>query len=152
MSHRFFDHTADVGVDIRAPSRDALFTEALRAFTDTLLPLDRLETPGPVEREISLTADSLEDLLVAWLEELLFLFEVDSLLFSGAGVRVEEGPDGGPGPGPDPESFRLHATARGEVYDPERHPLKVLIKGVTYHELTVEETPNGWWARVIFDI
>ena len=80
--------------------------------------------------------------MVAWLEEMLFLFEVESLLFFGADVRVEESPPG----------FGLHATVRGVGYDPERHPLKVLIKGVTYHELTVEETADGWRARVIFDI
>jgi len=144
MTHRFFDHTADVGADIEAPTRDALFAESLRAFTDTLTPLDRLDCAGgaQVEREITLEADSLDDLMVAWLEELLFLFEVESLLFSGADVRVEERPLG----------FGLRATVRGERHDPERHPLKVLIKGVTYHELTVEKTAEGWRARVIFDI
>lgn len=147
MSHRFFDHTADVGADIEAPSRDALFTEALRAFTDTLTPLDRLDrlerTEEPlVEKEIRCEADSLEDLMIEWLEELLFLFEVDSLLFFGADARVEERPPG----------YSLRATARGVTYDPDRHPLKVLIKGITYHELTVEESPDGWRARVILDI
>jgi len=144
MTHRFFDHTADIGADIEAPSRDALFAEALRAFTDTLTPLDLLDRAGgpPVEREIALEAESLDDLMIAWLEELLFLFEVESLLFSRAEVRVEERPPG----------FGLRASARGVTYDPERHPLKILIKGVTYHELTVEKTAEGWRARVIFDI
>jgi len=144
MTHRFFDHTADVGAEIDAPTRDALFAEALLAFSDTLTPLDRLDRPGavPVEREVTLEASSLDELMVVWLEELLFLFEVEALLFSGADVRVEERPSG----------FGLRATARGVTYDPERHPLKVLIKGVTYHELTVEKTAEGWRARVIFDI
>jgi len=144
VSHRFFDHTADVGADIEAPDLGALFTEALRAFTDTLTPLEGVGTAGgrEAEREIELEADSLDELLVLWLEELLYLFEVGSLLFSGAEARVEG--EGG--------AYRLHALAHGEVYDPDRHPLKVLIKGVTYHELSVEEGPEGWRARVIFDI
>lgn len=156
MSHRFFDHTADVGVDIEAPDRDGLFTEALHAFTDTLTPFEGLGSGGgsgaerAVEWEIDLEAESLDELLMLWLEELLFLFEVDALLFSGAEVRVEgvEGREGQGEEGP----WRLHAVAHGEVYDPERHPLKVLIKGVTYHELAVEELSEGWRARVIFDI
>jgi SHS2 domain-containing protein len=50
-------------------------------------------------------------------------------------------------------ALRLAATARGETYDPERHPIKVLIKGITYHGLEVVEGADGRWrARVIFDI
>jgi SHS2 domain-containing protein len=144
VSHRFFDHTADVGVDIEAPDHASLFTEALRAFTDTLTPLAGVGAAGgsPVEREIELEAESLDELMVSWLEELLFLFEVESLLFFGAEMCVEEEAGG----------WRLRAVARGETYDPDRHRLKVLIKGVTYHGLSVEERPEGWWARVIFDI
>jgi SHS2 domain-containing protein len=144
VSHRFFDHTADVGVDIEAPDHASLFTEALCAFTDTLTPLAGVGAAdgSPVEREIELEAESLDELMVSWLEELLFLFEVESLLFFAAELRVEE----------EAEGWRLRASARGEIYDPDRHPLKVLIKGVTYHELSVEERPEGWRARVIFDI
>lgn len=158
MTHRFFDHTADVGVEVEAPDRASLFAEALRAFTDTLTPLEGVEADASgdrsIEREIELEAESLEELLMVWLEELLFLFEVDSLLFSGARVRLRESLE----PGweaethPGSETYRLTAVARGETYDPDRHPLKVLIKGVTYHELKVEEAADGWHARIIFDI
>ena len=151
MSHRFFDHTADVGTDIEAPDRGSLFTEALRAFTDTLTPLEGVGPAGEtgVEREIELEADSLDELLMVWLEELLYLFEVDSVLFAGADVRVEGALENEEEGG----LWKLHAVAHGEIYDPDRHPLKVLIKGVTYHELSVEERPEGGWrARVIFDI
>ena len=48
--------------------------------------------------------------------------------------------------------FELEATAAGEPYDPERHPVKIAIKAVTYHQLAVEQTASGWRARVIFDI
>lgn len=145
MPHEFLDHTADVAVEVRADGRAELFAEALRAFTDTLTPVDGVGTGE--SRHLSLTAPDLEELMVLWLEELLFVFEVDSLLFAGAEVTVEEGPEG----------FVLAAAVHGELYDPERHPLKVLIKGVTYHALAVEETPpeeggEGWRAHVIFDI
>ena len=156
MTYRFFDHTADVGVDVQAPDRESLFAEALRAFTDTLTPLEGVEAAGDrcVEREIELEAESLEELLMVWLEELLFLFEVDSLLFSGVGVRLTESRESGSEAETHPgsEAYRLTAAARGETYDPDRHPLKVLIKGVTYHELKVEEAAGGWHARIIFDI
>lgn len=145
MPHEFLDHTADVAVEVRSGSLDGLFAEALRAFTDTLTPVDGVG--GGTGRRVRLEAPDLEELMVLWLEELLFVFEVDSLLFSGAEVTVEQGPAGSV----------LAAALHGEHYDPERHPLKVLIKGVTYHTLAVEEeapreTGEGWRAHVIFDI
>ena len=69
-------------------------------------------------------------------------WEVERLLFHDAEVDVEEGEDG----------VRLTARAHGERYDPERHPVKVLIKGITWHALTVERSGDRWRGRVIFDI
>ncbi len=97
----------------------------------------------PVEAlEVELAADDRELLLVEWLEELVFRLDSESRLFRRA--EVELGEDGG--------RVVLKATLRGETYDPERHPLKVAIKGVTYHGLEVRRTDRGWRARVIFDI
>jgi len=136
------DHTADVGVEIRAPSRDALFAEALTAFTDIVTPLAGVGEV--IERRFELTAGEAPELLVAWLEELLFDFEVEELLFSRAEVRVHDEPGGG---------LHLEAVAHGEPYDPDRHPVKVLVKGVTFHHLEArQQTDGGWLGRVIFDI
>ena len=46
----------------------------------------------------------------------------------------------------------LSATARGEPLDPGRHLLKHEVKAITYHELKVSETSEGWLAEVIVDI
>lgn len=148
MPHRFFDHTADIGLDVWAPSPGELFTDALRAFTDTLTPLEDLEREGAaVARPLHLAAPDLDELMVLWLEELLFLFEVEEELYTGATVAIQG--DGG--------ACSLDATLRGVAYDPDHHPLKLLIKAVTYHGLEVVEEPEApseerWRARVIFDI
>lgn len=142
MPHEFTSHTADVAVELRAASREALFAEALVAFTDTVTDPKRVEPAGEYELEVE--ARDLESLLVEWLGELVYRFEVDGLLFREAAVEIGDGPEG----------LRLTARARGESYDEERHPLKVLVKGVTYHELAVrrDDETGGWFARVVLDI
>ena len=141
MTYEFLDHTADVAVELRARTREGLFAEALRAFTDTVTDLD---TVDPAEgHDLEVEAVSLEELLVEWLGELVYRFDVDGLLFSEVdGVRIDETGDG----------LRLTGRARGEPYDEERHPLEVEVKGVTYHGLEVEREEDGWRAQVLFDI
>lgn len=141
MTYRFVDHTADVGAEIEARTLAGLFSEAALAFTDAVTRLPEVRTRRV--HTVSLAADDLETLLVDWLQELLYLFEVDGLLVREADVKVRE----------DDGEVRLEATLRGESYDPRHHRVKVLVKGVTYHGLEVTGSDGaGWHARVIFDI
>lgn len=152
MSYEFLDHTADVAVELRADSLEELFAEALRAFTDTVT--DRTTVEPRESCPLAVDAASLEELLVEWLGELVYRFDVDGLLFAEVADlaigRTEAG-------------FRLTARALGERFDEERHPIAVEVKGVTYHGLAVErvgrqgdsedeEGSGGWRGRVIFDI
>ena len=140
MPYAFFDHTADIGADLEAPTREGIFEEGVRAFTDAVTPLEGVE---PTEtREITVAAESLEELMIEWLEEHLFRFEVEKWLTRRARVTLREGDDG----------WRLRARVEGETYASARHPVKVLIKGITFHQLTVEPRDDGWVGRVIFDI
>ncbi len=141
MGHRFLSHTADLRLEVTAPSLEELFAEALVGFTEAMTEVESVsaETSWAVETE----AADLGGLLVAWLEELLFHYDARGLLPLRAelGVVGEEG------------SYRLDATVHGEAYDPERHEIKVLLKAITYHGLVVEQGESGEWrAEVIFDI
>lgn len=140
MSYRLIEHTADTGLEVETRTLDELFGEALRGLTDCITEVDRVEPL--VSRHLQLSAEDLGILLVEWLSEAVYLFEVEDLLLSRAEVAILKTTGG----------FELSATASGEPYDPARHPLKVLIKAVTYHQLVVEEYARGWRARVIFDI
>jgi SHS2 domain-containing protein len=141
MPFRFFDHTADLAVELTAATAGALCEEALAAFTEILTERERIMER--VERRFALAAPALDLLLVDWLGELLYAFEVEGLLFRRAEAEVREEADGG---------VRLAAVAWGEPRDEARHPLKVLIKGITYHGLEVTADADGLRARVIFDI
>jgi SHS2 domain-containing protein len=132
-----FEHTADLGLRIRAGDLDTLFTEAARALFSVLV-----ENPASVQPrqrlDVALPPDDREYLLFDWLREMLFRFDGEHLLFSRFEVHV--GDDG------------LKGTAWGEPFDPARHALAHEIKAITYHGLRVEKTTDGWLAELIVDI
>src|SRR5437867_5091682 len=127
--HETFDHTADLGLRIRAPDLDTLFAEAGRALFATIV-----EDPDSVlprqQLQINLTEDDRELLFFDWLKELLYHFDSEHLLFSRFQVQVG---DAG-----------LRATAWGEPLDENRHVLLHEVKAITYHGLTVEQADDGW--------
>ena len=135
--YELFEHTADLGLRATAPDLDALFAEMAACLVSAMV-----EDPASVcptqEVRIELTGANREFLLFDWLKELLLRFETDHMLFASFGVHVAES--------------GLTATARGEPYDPERHVLTHEVKAITYHELKVEPTADGWFAEVIVDI
>ncbi len=135
------DHTADVGFELEAESlEDLLETAADAAFSVVLV--DRPEQVE-VEQEVRIASggpDQADELLVAWLQELLYLFETESLV----PVRFtfhERGPDA------------LRARVGYGRFDPERHRTGTEIKAVTYHDLEVTRDDRGrWTGRVIVDV
>jgi SHS2 domain-containing protein len=136
--HETFEHTADLGLRVRAADLDTLFAEAAEALTSALV-----EDPATVEprREVAIRVEGTDRayLLFDWLKDLLYHFDADHLLFRRFAVKVRD--DG------------LDATAWGEPYDPERHPLSHEVKAITYHGLRVEQERDGTWlAEVIVDI
>jgi SHS2 domain-containing protein len=140
MPYRFFDHTADVGVEIEAPSFEGLLGEGLRALTDTMTEVEEVRVG--LELPVDLVARSQEELLVDWLNEVVFLFDTQAVLRGQADLEVESQADG----------WHLRGAARGERYDPKRHRIKTLVKAVTYHQLEIRASKTGWTATVIFDI
>src|SRR5262249_18207613 len=132
-----FDHTADLGLRMRAPDLDTLFAEAGRAlFAIIVENLEEVEAKQQVH--VELAGDEREFLLFDWLKELLYQFDSQHLLFSRFEVHV-----GAAG---------LTANVWGETLDRNRHRLLHEVKAITYHGLTVEHTNQGWLAEVIVDI
>ncbi len=135
-----FAHTADLGLRVRAPELTAVFEDAAQGFLAVLI--DNPEEVAAVEeREIAIqgVAGKVDDLLFDWLNELLYLFETDRMLFCDFDITVDEA--------------GLKATARGERFDPSRHHAAHEIKAITYHGLKVAQEEGGdWLAEVIVDI
>ncbi len=140
MGYTFIDHTADVAAELSGHSVPELFVAAAHALTDTLTDLDLVHPV--VTQFVTVEAATLEDLLVDWLNELLYRFEVQNMLVSGATLDVDERAG----------RWHLSATIAGEMLDPSRHPSRVLVKSATYHGLFVTREAEEWRARIVLDI
>src|SRR5262245_41540312 len=135
--HETFEHPADLGLRMRAPDLVTLFVEAARALFSAIV--EDLSTVEPTQQtEIKLTADDREYLLFDWLNELLYHFDTEHMLFSRFEVRLD--------------GLSLKGSAWGEQLDRSRHALSHEVKALTYHGLRVEQTADGWLAEVIVDI
>ena len=135
-SFEFIDHTADAGIRVEAPTLEDLFEIAGLAFTELVTNVDLLDCR--VERRFQLQEGDIETLLVSWLQELLYLLDTEDLVFGRLQVKLH--------------NYSLEAAAWGDVFDPNIHAMKTEIKAVTYHQLEVSKSDQGWQAQVIFDI
>jgi len=135
--YEVFDHTADLGLRIRAATLEVLFAEAAEALFSLIVGgVGAIESRETVQFEVA--GEELDFLLFDWLNELLFTFESRHLLLKDFQVRISEG--------------RLVAQATGEPFDRQRHPMEHEVKAITYHGLLVEQQSDGWLAEVILDI
>lgn len=127
------DHTADVGIRVYGSDPRELFEGAAAGMFGLIADLSGVRPTGEVE--VRVASDDLRGLFVAWLSELLVLHETQNILLCRFEVRLE--------------GLSLDGKAWGERIDKGRHELKLAIKAVTYHRLTVD--PEKGVAEVIFD-
>ena len=132
-THAFVEHTGELAIALAAPSLPALFEEAARALGDVLA--EGLAPPRGPWRPVSLEARDREALLVAWLDELLFLAERDGKIYADA--RVER-----------LDQRTLEATVRGA--DAVRP--RTQVKAATFHGLRIRDGADGVTATVILDV
>jgi SHS2 domain-containing protein len=128
------DHTADIAIKTSGESLAEAFGNAAYAMFDIMADAGAIKPVGEVKVDIE--AKDLGQLLVDWLSELLYLCDVDDVLFSEFEVTID--------------GLKLNAVVRGENIDPARHGLKTDIKAVTYHMLEVNEKENS--VQVLFDL
>jgi SHS2 domain-containing protein len=132
-----FPHTADLGLRVRAATREALFADAARGLFSMLVV--NLDAVRPAQQiRIELHGEELEYLLFDWLTELLYRFETEHLLLREFEVAFD--------------GNTLSATCRGEPMDPVRHQMDHEVKAITYHGLQIVQEDNCWLAEVIVDI
>ena len=134
---RILEHTADIGFEAFGATREEVFANAGRALIFLMTDLDRLHADDGLG--VRLHANDLPGLMVNWLSEILYLYDAEGWLFCDFAI--------------DALSERsLSARALGERYDPGKHQIKLLVKAITYHQLAVERTGDGWRAQVYVDI
>ena len=131
------EHTADVGVRAVAEDLPELFANAALGMCSIIADLDTVRPE--TELTVRASGDNHEDLMVHWLNELLYVIDAKHFMFCNFTVEsVTE--------------TNVKAKAAGEALDHSRHGLKTEVKAATYHELSVEKTGEGWTAFVLLDI
>ena len=135
-----FEHTADIGIEVSAPTLDALFTTAASALFELLIEAG----PAPprrtaIELPIAVHAADASELLIRWLSELLYINETEHLILRRC-VLTELLPD------------RLAGMVTWDPFDPVSHRHRREIKAVTYHQAGIVESREGWRVRVVFDV
>jgi SHS2 domain-containing protein len=138
MVFRFFDHTADLGVEVEGADRAELYAASACALFDLLT--DRTALRAETSRTVAASGQDEADLLVNFLRELLYAWNGEGFLGRDCVVKSVS-------------TCRIEALLRGEPFDPTRHRILMEIKAVTYHLCEVRQRPEGaWLARVVFDV
>ena len=132
-----FEHTADIGLAIRGATPEELFENAALGLVDLMI--DPTGLREEMRLDVALSAQDREALLVAWLNELLYLLDARGFLPRRCRVARMSGTD-------------LAAELWGERVDRDRHSLRRLVKAATYHGLRVTNADGRWEARVILDL
>ncbi len=104
---------------------------------------DILTEPENVQKKesfnIQVSANDIEELLVKWLDELLYRYETERVVFSEFIINKIS-------------NTAIDSIVYGEKIDHSRHEIKTEIKNVTYHQLQVKKTDKGWEVQIIFDV
>jgi SHS2 domain-containing protein len=134
-----FEHTADLGLRVFATDLPDLFRTAGEALFDVIV-ANRADVQVVATDQLALSAETTEDLLFGWLNELIFLSETRHWLYNQFDVSL------------DASGCQLQATIGGEPIDRARHVLDHEVKAATRHGLKLRRANGGWVAEVIVDI
>jgi len=139
--YKQIDHTADIAVSVKGRDPEDLFRTAARAWREAVLP-DSTDA-GSERKNLSLTADSLDELLVDFLNELNYLLFAGYWISAGFDrIKIVK----------DNETYHLGAVLIGDPLDEKQHHIQVEIKAVTYHQMRIEQKGNLLKTMVVFDI
>lgn len=140
MAYELIPHPSDMGVRGIGSTVEEAFCEAARAMFSLMADLERIEPKEAVPFEVE--AESLEDLFVRFLAELLFLRDTKGLLFGRFSLRItQEG-----------KRYRAMGEAFGERFDPAKHGRGIDVKAATYNWVRVEERDGTWIAQGVVDV
>ena len=134
MKYKLLEHTADAMVEVYGKTLGELFENAAYAMFDQMTDMSKVEPKGEIN--VVLQAESAERLLVDFLQELLYVNDVDDLVFSKFEVKTD--------------GSKLEALVKGEKFDEKKHTKRSVVKGVTYHKLDIDLRKGR--LTILFDV
>lgn len=136
--YEIVEHTADIGVRATGRTPEELFTHMAQGMFSLIVPPEEVQA-GQKREIVKAQAEDWEALLVAWLKELLYLFDTRHFLPHSFAIRRLE-------------PTKIEAELSGETLDPRRHSVDKEVKAVTYCGLALRQEADVWSAQVILDI
>jgi SHS2 domain-containing protein len=142
-TYEIIEHTADLGMRVYGRDLNALFLNAAQAMFEIMVEVIKKESIFHKEERkkflVHKQGSNIEEIFVAWLSELLYLFSIEGLIMEKADIeKLDEN--------------SIQAEVKGRIFSPDFYRVKTEIKAVTYHELEVKQTDQGYEAQVIFDV
>jgi SHS2 domain-containing protein len=137
MEFELLDHPADIGFRAYGASVEELFANCARALVSIILDPSNIRSAQKVL--LSAEGSDYESLLVNWLNEVLYYVDGKRIALGAFDIsQLTE--------------TRIECIGTGEPRDPRKHPPRLGVKAVTYHQLKVRRTENGWIAEVYVDV
>ncbi len=131
------NHTADVGIIAYGVDVEQLFSNAALALFSLITDLENVGEKLHLDLEVS--SEDRDSLLVEWLNELIYLFDVKHILFNRFNIEKLT-------------HNELKASCYGESFNPTKHKIKIEVKAATYHMLKLDKDGDGYKVQIIFDI
>jgi SHS2 domain-containing protein len=136
-SYTILEHPSDVGIEAHGKNLTSAFVQVARGMMSIIIDTSTVDTS--IMKEIIITASDVEQLLVKWLSEILYLY--DGQQFVAKEFEIQALTD-----------TEMKAVVKGEMLSKKKHRTKMDIKAVTYHQLAVEENKRSALIRVFVDI
>jgi len=137
QAFEILEHTADIGIKAYGNTLKEAFENAALGMFSLITNPENIKSR--LSKEIFVEAEDRESLLVEWLNEIIYRFEVDYEVYKRFEIIEWD------------EEYRLRAIVYGEELDLGRHEIKTQIKACSYHMLKIERE-DCWYAQVIFDV
>ncbi len=134
-SYRYINHTADLGIEVRAKT----FKELLKNISNAIFETQISGTVDAVRTmSFSIQSKTLADLVIDWCRELIYNFAVHGFIPKTYRIQLKK--------------FSLSAELTGDRFSIEKHKVKLEIKNVTYHYFKLKKLQSGYKAVIIFDV
>ncbi len=137
MHFELLEHPADIGFRAVGASIEELFANCAQALVYIVLDPSNIR----LAQHITLSAEGVdyESLLVNWLNEVLYYVDGKCIALGAFDIsRISE--------------THIECVAGGEARDSRKHPPRLVVKAVTYHQLKVHSSERGWMAEVYVDV
>jgi len=131
------DHTADVGIIAYGADIKQLFSNAALALFSLITEVGSINEK--LRRHVEIVSEDKDSLLVEWLNELIYLFDAEHVLFRRFDIESLT-------------NNQLKATCYGEDFDPLKHKIRTEVKAATYHMLKINRNNRGYEVQILFDV